>query len=432
MFIKFEYPVEILFYSNEKEKMQPEINFMFNNFKCKVHFESKTYLDKPYFELKKEERIFGCTYFSLIEKITFEIADDNRNRLKILMEDKKLLLNLIITILNKVLRCLRIFGWSWHIHEHSAKYEEDVDFQLVRLKVQVSEDREKYNYLIDELKKLLAFGSLKSTGCIGQFSHLPFSKLSKIEEAIADKNLDILREEEPTETEFLVNSREHLDNGNFRMAIIESIIALEIALTRYIRVYFEYIKKFSKKHVDNFLNSNFDLSTRLYIIPSLTLNDSDYSRINYDLVLKGVSLRNKLIHREEDCLIGVPEDKIDKYVTEIIKLSRLLNLKVIQIKAKPEMRNIADKIRAKFRVNCDVTRLRNHRFNATIYYTFSIDGAFFKENKVIDIINTLSELLIKYDNSFVLNEHLIVRFYDIYDIKLWAYWSKGKTVTLNQ
>jgi len=429
LFIKFEYPIEILFYSNEKEKMQPEINFMFNNFKCKVHFESKTYLDKPYFELKKEERIFGCTYFCLIEKITFEIADDNRNSLKILKEDKKLLLNLIITILNKVLRCLRIFGWSWHIHEHSVKYEEDVDFQLIRLKVQVSEDREKYNYLIDEFEKWIAFGSLKY---IDQFSHLPFSKLSKIEEAIADKNLDILREEEPVETEFLVNSREHLDNGNFRMAIIESIIALEIALTRYIRVYFEYIKKFSKKYVDNFLNSNFDLSTRLYIIPSLTLDDNDYSRINYDLVLKGVSLRNKLIHREEDCLIGVPEDEIDKYVTEIIKLSRLLNLKVIQIKAKPEMRNIAEKIRTKFRVNCDVTRLRNHRIIAKIYYTFSINGAFFKENKVIDIINTLSELLIKYDNNFIPNEHLIVHFYDIYDIKLWAYWSKGKTVTLNQ
>lgn len=429
MFIKFEYPIEILFYSNEKEKMQPEINFMFNNFKCKVHFESKTYLDKPYFELKKEERIFGCTYFCLIEKITFEIADDNRNSLKILKEDKKLLLNLIITILNKVLRCLRIFGWSWHIHEHSVKYEEDVDFQLIRLKVQVSEDREKYNYLIDEFEKWIAFGSLKY---IDQFSHLPFSKLSKIEEAIADKNLDILREEEPVETEFLVNSREHLDNGNFRMAIIESIIDLEIALTRYIRVYFEYIKKFSKKYVDNFLNSNFDLSTRLYIIPSLTLDDNDYSRINYDLVLKGVSLRNKLIHREEDCLIGVPEDEIDKYVTEIIKLSRLLNLKVIQIKAKPEMRNIAEKIRTKFRVNCDVTRLRNHRIIAKIYYTFSINGAFFKENKVIDIINTLSELLIKYDNNFIPNEHLIVHFYDIYDIKLWAYWSKGKTVTLNQ
>ena len=98
---------------------------------------------------------------------------------------------------------------------------------------------------------------------------------------------------------------------------------------------------------------------------------------------------------------------------KIMKLSRLLNLKVIQIKAKPEMRNIAEKIRTKFRVNCDVTRLRNHRFNATIYYTFSIDGAFFKENKVIDIINTLSELLIKYDNSFIPNEHLIVHFYDI-------------------
>jgi len=97
------------------------------------------------------------------------------------------------------------------------------------------------------------------------------------------------------------------------------------------------------------------------------------------------------------------------------------------------MRNIADNIRNKLRVNCDVKRLRNHRFNEEIYYTFSTDGAFFKRmNKVTTIINTLSESLIKYDNSFITNKHLIVYFYDIYDKKLWAYWSKEKIVTLNQ
>ena len=117
---------------------------------------------------------------------------------------------------------------------------------------------------------------------------------------------------------------------------------------------------------------------------------------------------------------------------KIIKLSRLLNLKIIQIKAKPEMRNIAEKSRTKFRVNCDVTRLRNHRFSLTIYSTFSIDGVFFEENKVVDIINNLSELLAKYDNNIIPNEHLIVYFRDISDMKLWAYWSEGKTVTLQQ
>jgi len=91
---------------------------------------------------------------------------------------------------------------------------------------------------------------------------------------------------EPIETEFLVNSREYLENNNFRLAIIESVIALEIALTRYIRVYFEYIKKYSKKKIEKFLNANFGLSTRLYIIPTLTLSDKDYSRIDLNLVLK--------------------------------------------------------------------------------------------------------------------------------------------------
>jgi len=364
----------------------------------------------------------------------FEIADDNKKSLKTLTKDNNLLLNLIISILNKVLKSLRIFGWAWYIHEYSPKYGVDLS-QLIRLQVKVSEDGEKYNSLLKEFTKTTTFSSFQKYAKynVEEFSHLSFSKLSKIEEAIADKNIDILKEEEPIETEFLVNSREYLENNNFRLAIIESVIALEIALTRYIRVYFEHIKKYSKKKIEKFLNANFGLSTRLYIIPTLTLSDNDYSRIELNLVLKGVGLRNKIIHREEDCLSGVSEDEIDKYVTEIIKLSRLLSLKVIQIKAKPEMRNIADNIRNKFRVNCDVKRLRNHRFNAEIYYTFSTDAAFFKKmNKFTTIINTLSELLIKYDNSFIPNKHLIVYFYDIYDKKLWAYWSKEKIVTLNQ
>ena len=102
------------------------------------------------------------------------------------------------------------------------------------------------------------------------------------------------------------------------------------------------------------------------------------------------------------------------------------------MKTKPEMRNIAEKIRTKFRVGCVISRLRNHRFSVIIYSTFSIDGVFFEENRVVDIINTLSELLAKYDNNVIPNEHLVVYFRDISDVELWAYWSEGKTVTVKQ
>ena len=434
MFIKFEWPVKIIIFGNEEGEMQPEINFRFKNFKCKAHFNSISYLDKPYVEIKGENKINIYKYFSRIKTITFEVVDDNANILKDLIKNKKLLLEQIILILNKVLKCLRIFGWAHNVHEYSPKYyEENVDFPLIELDVKVSKDGKNFHYLIDESEKWEMFGYGKHDfGFIHEYSYLFPSKLSIIEDVIADRNLDIIKEEEPIETEFIVNSREHLLNKNYRLSIIESVNALEIALTRYIRIYFESIKKFSKKKIDEFLNANFDLFTRLYIIPALTLSDNDYSEIDFDLVLKEVGLRNKLIHKGEDCLSGVSEDKINSYISETTKLSRLLGLKAIQMKTKPEMRNIAEKIRTKFRVGCVLLRLRNHRFNVTIYSTFSIDGVFFEENKVVDIINNLSELLAKYDNNIIPNEHLIVYFRDISDMKLWAYWSEGKTVTLQQ
>lgn len=145
-----------------------------------------------------------------------------------------------------------------------------------------------------------------------------------------------------------------------------------------------------------------------------------------------MGLRNKLIHKGEDCLSGLSENEINNYINEINKLSRLLSLKALQIKTEPKMRDIAEKIRTKFRVGCVISRLRNHRFIVTIYFTFSIEGVFFEENKVIDIINTISELLAEYDKNIIPNEHLVVYFRDISDVKLWAYWSKGKTITVKQ
>jgi len=434
MFIKFEWPVKIIIFGNKEGEMQPEINFGVKNFKCKAHFNSISYLGKPYVEIKEENIGNNYKYFSRIKTITVEVLDDNENILKDLIENKKLLLEQIILILNKVLKCLRIYGWAHTVHEYSPKYyEEDVNFSLIELGVKVSEDGKNFHYLIDESEKWEMFGFAKhDTGFIHEYSYLFPSKLSIVEDAIADRNLDIIKEEEPIETEFIVNSREHLLNKNYRLSIIESVIALEIALTRYIRVYFEYIKKFSKNKIDKFLNANFDLSTRLYIIPVLTLSVNDYSEIDFDLVLKGVGLRNKLIHKGEDCLSGVSEDEINNYISKIIKLSRLLSLKTIQMKTKPKMRDIAEKIRTKFRVGCVILRLRNHRFSVNIYFTFSIEGVFFGKNKVVDIIDTLSELLTKYDNDIIPKEHLIVYFRDISDMKLWAYWSQGKTITLQQ
>ena len=434
MFIKFEWPVKIIIFGNKEGEMEPEINFVVKNFKCKAYFNSISYLDKPYVEIKGENGINNYKYFSRIKTITFEVVDDNANILKDLIKNKKLLLEQIILILNKVLKCLRIFGWAHNVHEYSPKYyEENVDFPLIELDVHVSEDGKNFNNLIDEFEKWKMFGITKhDTGFFHEYSYIFPPNLSKIEDAIADKNLDIIEEEEPIETEFWVNSREHQLNKNYRLSIIESVIAVEIALTSYIRDYFKCTKKYNKKKIDKFLNANFDLSTRLYIIPALTLSDDDNSKINFDLVLKAVGLRNKLIHKGEDCLSGVSENEINNYINEINKLSRLLSLKALQMKTKPKMRDIAEKIRTKFRVGCVISRLRNHRFIVTIYFTFSIEGVFFEENKVIDIINTISELLAEYDKNIILNEHLIVNFRDISDMKLWAYWKYGKTITLQK
>ena len=92
MFIKFEWPVKIIIFCNEEGEMQPEINFKFKNFKCKVHFNSVSSLDKPYVEIKNEKDLKSYKYFNMIGTITFEVSDDNTNTLKNLIKNKKIII----------------------------------------------------------------------------------------------------------------------------------------------------------------------------------------------------------------------------------------------------------------------------------------------------------------------------------------------------
>lgn len=80
-------------------------------------------------------------------------------------------------------------------------------------------------------------------------AELDISNWSRIKEVLED-NLDIAPEDE-----FLTNTVGHLRAGNFRLAIVDAVIGLEIVLTRYLRSYLTIVKKMPDKRIDSFCDT---------------------------------------------------------------------------------------------------------------------------------------------------------------------------------
>ncbi|MBI1951433.1 MAG: hypothetical protein HYS34_08740 [Acidobacteria bacterium] len=65
--------------------------------------------------------------------------------------------------------------------------------------------------------------------------------------------LEDLRDPPPPEQEFLMNATAHRRDKNYRLAVMESVISLEIVLTEYVTNYLTVHKKVPKKRVANFV-----------------------------------------------------------------------------------------------------------------------------------------------------------------------------------
>ena len=138
------------------------------------------------------------------------------------------------------------------------------------------------------LRGLADFIPFLSTENIGE---LDYNNWPTIVEAIQD-NL-----ESPPEQEFITNALEHLKVRNYRLALIESIICLEIVLTQYLKAFFSINKQIPEKRINNFLNPNLGLNARISVLLNLCLDERDIESVNFTNILRAINRRNHIIHK---------------------------------------------------------------------------------------------------------------------------------------
>lgn len=420
MFIKFKIDLKMSIYG-EKDSLEPQIIFNHDEFKCKLYFEGEKV---DYSPITQNGFIGGYKHYRNCEYLTITIVDF-KDKLKLLITSGELkeILELIILIANRCIRSLRIYGWVTNLHEFNWNLDSnDLENRLLYLNVETSEDGKNWQRLIKEYSHSSYLSFLFSSKVIEENSQLYMFNWEGIKESIQDDSC-VKREKEVNEMEFVINAIENLRKDNIRTALIESIIGLEIILTKYIKGYFKIIKRYNREEIGTLLEPNFGLTRKILLIPELTFEEIELHKINLKNILTAIKWRNNIIHKTGDFPLGVNKKYKIEIISELINFIHLLELKVIQITALPKISEIIKYIIDKHNIlKFSIEKQRNHMINIQFYNTQK--EGLWKEEKINNINNDLFEQLKIIDKRFDPKEHFLA----IYTQKpnnVWAVFAKG-------
>lgn len=181
------------------------------------------------------------------------------------------------------------------------------------------------------------------SGFVSDFTRMPELKViywARIKEVLED-DLEIAPQDE-----FLTNTIGHLRACNFRLALVDAVIGLEIVLTRYLRCYLTTIKKIPGKRIEIFLRNDFGLTPRLAGILDLTMHESYLRGIKLDQVLQAVTWRNHIVHRTGQLPANVSVATVREHIDEVLALARTLAELYVDTASFSDRQVIGEKLKA--------------------------------------------------------------------------------------
>lgn len=418
MKVSFKYPLDLYIVGPSRESLDLKTSFLQEpKYSVKLCLEGQEPLELK--EGPPETKFFRRNTFLTfeIECQTTDPSELERFRLLVKNDQKRQeLLNLLVEVINRTLDNIRNFGIVAHVREVHPR-EEEVEACLRHWQVKFSENEGEYQDILPMPKDTLSllFSALYPSA--QEVPELRISTWPDIEEAIQD-NL-----KPSPEQEFLTNTIEFLRTGNLRMALLESIICLEIVLTQYLRAFLVIDKKMSLNRINKkFLTSRLELSTRLAGLLDFTLDSDDLKKIDIQKILKAVEWRNHIVHRTGHFPLHLKEKNLREGITNVLTLVLLLAKRRDQIQAQPELQEISRKISQDNDIPLPtIWLIRKH----IIYVEVQFFSSPIPNKSVLEkVIHDLSEELENRDPRFEPDNHLYVRFVQ-FPKKTIARWRRG-------
>ncbi len=142
--------------------------------------------------------------------------------------------------------------------------------------------------------------------------------------------------------DFALATLDHLSRGERRAAVLEAVIALELAVTSYIEHVLGRMDRLSKKQVTDAMSPEFDLGHRLILIQasaSIASGLCDTTK-----VLEVVKWRNRIMHRSGRLPEQLPTD-FDEHVTAVLAYASRLNERTQRARRSASIQGLPDCIR---------------------------------------------------------------------------------------
>lgn len=373
--------------------------------------------------LHSDEAPADQQHFRLTRELAFVVSPDDETeaaRLTGMVNDKVRwghLVSVLISITNRVLRSVRNFGCVPNINEVKGN-EENLQAFMQRWKVSHSVADNTWQPLVPVATAGGGFNAL--LGLVGSSTtDMPLMRSGSwrvVEEAIQE---DLFP---GPEREFLVNAIELLRVGNLRMAVMESVIGLEIALARYLNTYLEKRRGLSSIRVKSFVNPQLGLTDRVAILLDLTIGDRLKELVSIEDVLLAVRMRNHVVHKTGHLDPNVPEESVHKGVNAVLLLTDILANEWLQIEMSPKMTSVANEIAQTHHVPAPTIRLvRNHKISVDFWFVGQIPDSLNLEELSTDT----GKRLVALDKWFDPGQDLFVRF-EQFPSQLVAHWHHGK------
>lgn len=420
--IKFRFPFVCHLRSSSEQELDFRIEFVQGDFCVQTTLEKSEPLTPKAGEFKGQ-------YFCTSQSIQFQLRSDNflkafqqpRKELRNNDSFKQKIYEISIKVLNRVLRNMRVYGVAPHIYEQTTNIQEaevflwhwNTQFRIGNAEWLPVFDKHK----VDLLHLLVGIMDTRS-GYGARMPEIDAVFKRDIIEAIED---DL---EPPPEQEFWVNALEFLHEQNFRMAVVESVIGLEIVLTQYISLFLEKKKKLSKKKIKNFL-WEVGLRNRFDVLLRLLAEEKDLASVNPDMVLKTIGWRNDVAH-EGKLPDDISNSEVRQGIANVVETSRILRCKIYQIESEPMFQTIVDNVKEKHGLSSvwiyPVT-LKKIYMNLTLFRALDEPSS---KQRVEDIISFSIQLLSRKIPRFNPQQDLYARIYFFPNPQPVANYTKGE------
>lgn len=296
MFLEFKLSIRINLTANEKEYFNDaSINFNYENYNCFLELISAKDIEE---NIEKEK----ISYIRKHHAISITIEDNNKGTIENFVKEQSMMqiLNLVNSISNRCLLVIRNYGNLTKVKEFSLKLDradkEQFKSFFMMLDVKIAKNNMEYEKILkhwgfkdDIAKEFTSKFLLDNFFDVYHEEYLDYDTWLDIKNAL-ENNYEITEDRI-----FFVNSLEHRKNNNIRLAVIETVIGLEIVVTKYLRNYLKF-KNIPNDRIGDLINPHIGIYSMVSVLLDLSVEEEIIKHIKIDKVLKLIKLRNNVIH----------------------------------------------------------------------------------------------------------------------------------------